>query len=184
MNSNMAKASSTAHASLIQAFHKKIVVPAMAAATLGLAFIIWETVIVAPALDFGSYGQVHFQGSVVTPGTEPLLCFDAIEWKRLCPGQTFVRLTPVNVSDPKAVAIDLEPHAQSMPMATGIIPPKCRSAKIPAGISAPGVWRLTGHAANTCVMWAPLVGSFTVTVMSPIPSTLVAVKMPTEIVRQ
>lgn len=148
-------------------------IPAIAAVALGAGFVIWQTVIAAPALSFGSPGQVHFAESAVAAGSEPLLCFDAIVWERLCPGSTFVNLAPVNVSDPKAKPVDLEPHTISTPVSAGPIEAKCRGTKVPAGL-APGVWRLSGHASNACPV--PLIGSVTVT--SLLPSTLVSIKAP------
>lgn len=159
--------------SALRQFRKAIVLPAAAAILVGGAIIAWQAVIAAPALSFGSAGQVHFAESAVASGSEPLLCFDAVVWQRLCPGQTFVNLTPVNVSDRKAKVVDLEPHTISTPVTAGPIEPKCRGTKVPAGL-APGVWRLSGHASNVCSV--PLIGG--VTVNSPLPSTLVTVKVP------
>lgn len=125
----------------------------------------------APSLDFGGPGMVHFEHPTVTAGTEPMLCFDAIEWKRLCPGNTFTQLTPVNVSDAKARAVDLEVHPISTPRALGRLPPKCRATKIPAGL-APGVWKLTGHATSNCTI--PWIGAVEVT--SLLPDAVVVIK--------
>ena len=177
MISNITKGSYKAAPPYLQAFHKAIAVPAILAVAGSALFLIWHTVIAAPALSFGSPGQVHFAEPSVTAGSEPLLCFDAIVWQRLCPGQTFVNLSPVNVSDRNAKPVDLEPHTISTPTATGPLGPKCRGTKVPAGM-APGVWRLTGHADNVCAMWLPLVGTFGVTVTSLLPSTLVSIKAP------
>lgn len=147
--------------------------PAAAALLVAASFVFWQTVAAAPVLTFGGPGQVHFAQDMVVAGSEPLLCFDAIEWKRLCPGQTFIRLTPANVLDHHAKTVDLEPHAISTPLAIGAIAPKCRGTKVPAGL-APGIWRLTGHASNTCTL--PVIGGVTVT--SSIPDSLVLIKTP------
>lgn len=148
-------------------------IPAIAAIALGAGFVIWQTVIAAPALSFGNPGQVHFVEPAVASGSEPLLCFDAIVWERLCPGSTFVDLIPVNVSDRNAKTVNLESHMISTPTQAGPLAPKCRGTKVPAGL-APGVWRLTGHASNVCNV--PLIGGVTVT--SLLPSTLVSIKAP------
>lgn len=148
-------------------------VPGAAAIAVAVGLVFWQTVITAPALSFGSAGQVHFAENAVAAGSEPLLCFDAIEWKRLCPGQTFTKLTPANVSDRRAKPVDLDPHAISTPLAVGPLAPKCRATKIPAGL-APGVWRLTGHASNICTL--PLFGGVTVT--TSLPDALVTIKAP------
>ncbi len=169
----MDKATSTAHASPIRAFHRAIAVPAILAIVTASIFLIWQTVIAAPALSFGNPGQVHFAEPAVTSGSEPLLCFDAIVWERLCPGSTFVNLAPVNVSDRNARPVDLEPHTISTPAKPGPLGPKCRGTKVPAGM-APGVWRLTGHASNVCSV--PVIGGVTVT--SLLPTTLVSIKAP------
>lgn len=132
----------------------------------------FNTIARAPSLDFGGPGMVHFEHSAIMAGTEPLLCFEAIEWKRLCPGSTFTQLTPVNVSDREAKSIDLEAHPISTPRAVGRLASKCRATKIPAGL-APGVWKLTGHATSNCTMWF---GSVEVTSM--LPDTLVTIKAP------
>lgn len=147
--------------------------PATAAIVFGAGFLVWHTVIAVPALSFGNPGQVHFADASVAAGSEPLLCFDAIVWERLCPGSTFVNLAPVNVSDRNARPVDLEPHTISTPSKAGPLGPKCRGTKIPSGLS-PGIWRLTGHASNVCSV--PVIGGVTVT--SSLPSTLVLVKAP------
>ncbi len=147
--------------------------PAVAAIVIGAGFVIWQTVIAAPALSFGGPGMVHFKDQSVAAGSEPLLCFDAVVWERLCPGSTFVDLVPDNVADRSARTVNLEPHTISTPTQIGRLDPKCRATKIPAGL-APGVWRLTGHSSNTCTV--PVIGGVTVT--SPLPSTLVSIKAP------
>ncbi len=172
MISSTAKDSSTDRGSPTQAFHKAFIFPAIAAIAVGAGFFLWHAVVAAPALSFGAPGQVHFAEPAVLAGSEPLVCFDAIEWKRLCPGTTFMRLTPANVASRTAVAIDLEPHQISTPTAAGRIPPKCRATKIPAGL-APGVWKLTGHATNTCSI---AIG--TVMVSSELPAATVIIKTP------
>jgi hypothetical protein len=154
-------------------FHKALFLPATAAVLVAGSFLVWQTVIAAPALSFGGYGQVHFAESAIASGSEPLLCFDAVEWQRLCPGSTFTKLTPVNVSARDARAIDLESHVISTPTTIGRVAPKCRATRIPAGL-APGVWKLTGHASNTCSV--PFVGG--VTVSSLLPEALVTIRAP------
>lgn len=136
------------------------------------ASLFFSTIVYAPALDFGLPGQVHFQEQAIAAGTEQLVCFDATKWDRLCPGQTMLHLTPVNVSDRNAVTIDLHPHTISTPMATGMIAPKCRSIKVPPGL-APGVWRMSGHAANSCSTFG-----ISTTVYSEIPPSNVVIKSP------
>ncbi len=152
-------------------------VPAAAAIAFGVGFVYWQTVVAAPALSFGSHGAIHFKDTAVAAGSEPLLCFDAVEWKRLCPGQTMTKLMPVNVSERGVQPVDLEAHTISTPTTIGKLEPKCRSTKIPAGL-APGIWKLSGHAASNCRSWLPLAGSFDVTVYAALPDTLVTIKAP------
>jgi hypothetical protein len=151
------------------------VVPATAAIIVTAGVIVWHTVIAAPALSFGNHGAVHFEDAAISAGSEPKVCFDEVEWKRICPGQTFADLTPLNVSDRNAKMINLDPHTISTPLSVGKLPPKCRGTKVPGGL-APGVWRLSGHATNICSMWLPLVGEFTVSVVAVMPESLVTIK--------
>jgi hypothetical protein len=145
--------------------------PGLAALLVGGAFLFWTTVIASPALSFGGPGMVHFKDNVVEAGSEPLLCFEAVEWKRLCPGQTFTKLSPANVASRDARPIDIEPHTISTPVAVGALPPKCRATKIPAGL-APGIWKLSGHATSTCAV--PFIGNVTVT--AAIPEATITIK--------
>ena len=157
----------------MRGFHKAIFIPAIAAVMIGAGFLIWQTVIAAPAISFGAPGAVHFKDQTITSGSEPLLCFDSVEWHRLCSGTAFTRLTPANVLDRTARTVDIEPHTISTPTATGKLPPKCRATKIPAGLAA-GIWKLSGHAVNVCAV--PVLGNVTVT--SLLPDATVVIRAP------
>lgn len=165
---NMAKASSTATASSMRELNRRLLVPGLAALLVGAALTYWSVVLAAPALHYA--GPVTFSEKTVAAGSEPLLCFENIDWKRLCPGQLTTRLSPTNVSDRKAVPVDLPAHAISTPAATGLTGPKCRAARIPAGL-APGVWKLSGSAVNVC---PTIVGN--VTVRTTMPEATVIIK--------
>lgn len=122
----------------------------------------WKIVATAPVLSFGDAGTTHFAQSSYVAGEEGSLCFDAINWQRLCPSETVSALVPVNVIDPKATRIDLDVHKTSTPTQTGAVPPKCRSIHIPAKLAA-GTWKIVGHVQSACAPlgnWAPIISEF------------------------
>src|SRR5437879_302827 len=115
MSLNMVKATLTVPVSLMQQFHSALIIPAIVGVVIAGILLVWQTILAAPALSFGGHGNVHFAETAVVAGSKPLLCFEAIEWKRLCPGYTYTRLSPINVSDKSAVPVDIEPHIISVP---------------------------------------------------------------------
>ena len=152
-------------------------IPASIAVVLGAGFVFWQTVVAAPALSYGPPGSVHFKDNTATAGSEAMMYFDRTEWLRLCDGTLFTKLLPANVSDKEARTVDLEPHTISTPAQLGLLAPKARPTRIPASIT-PGVWRLAGHASNTCRVWLPLLGTIDVTVTTQLPTTLVTIRTP------
>lgn len=161
MNSNTVKASSTGRAWQTRLSHNALVPLLAFAFVSGLAGY-WQIVARAPALSFGDAGTTHFAQESAVPGEETSLCFDAINWHRLCPAETLSSLIPVSVMDGNAKRIDLDPHRTSTPARTGAVAPKCRPLKLPAKI-APGLWKLEGHVRADCApfgSWSPVIADF------------------------
>jgi hypothetical protein len=112
-----------------------------------------------PSFTYGEPNKTYFDRETAHAGDTVNICFDDIEWFKICPSEAVFNVT-CNVSTPsgdRETTLTFQPWRIPIGQRVGKVPHKCRPYKIPE-ICQPGPLKYSAFARSECL---PLAATYT-----------------------